>query len=277
MNQATTEPLVTDAGYTADDIAERWSALQREEPKLRIRDAADRLGVTEVQLLATRCGNGVTRLSADWGELLKSFEPLGEAMALTRNQVAVSERVGRYRNVEIFRAHTLMGQVLDEGIDLRLFLGKWKSAFAVADETPRGERVSIQFFDAFGTAIHKAYFRDETLRSAFNELVSRHAAPDQSTVEAVEPPVAPIPEKPDDEIDVAGFQAGWKTLQDTHDFLGLTRRFGVSRTQALRLADPEFARSVSLGAYRAALEAAATSGEKIMVFVGNPGCIQIHS
>jgi putative hemin transport protein len=277
MQNAATEPLVTDAGYTADDIAERWSALQREEPKLRIRDAADRLGVTEVQLLATRCGNGVTRLAADWGELLKSLEPLGEAMALTRNAVAVNERVGRYRNVEIFRAHTLMGQVLDEGIDLRLFLGKWKSGFAVVDETPRGARVSLQFFDATGNAIHKAYFREESLRSAFDELVSRHADADQTTVQAVEPPAAPLPEKPDAEIDVAGFRAGWRTLQDTHDFLGLTRRFGVSRTQALRLADPEFARPVGVGAYRAALEAAAASGEKIMVFVGNPGCIQIHS
>lgn len=277
MNQAVPEPLVTDAGYTAEDIAERWSALQREEPKLRIRDAADRLGVAEAQLLATRCGNGVTRLASDWTDLLKSLEPLGEAMALTRNAVAVSERVGRYRNVEIFRAHTLMGQVLDEGIDLRLFLGKWKSAFALIDETPRGDRVSLQFFDAHGDAVHKSYFREENVRPAFDELVARFSDSDQGTTQTVEGHPVPAPEKPDEDIDVAGFRAGWRTLQDTHDFLGLTRRFGVSRTQALRLADPEFARRVSVGAYRAALEASAASSEKIMVFVGNPGCIQIHS
>jgi putative hemin transport protein len=276
MNHAATPSPLTDAGYSAADIAERWSALQREEPKLRIRDAADRLGVTEVQLLATRCGNGVTRLAADWGELIQNLEPLGEAMALTRNAVAVNERVGRYRNVEIFRAHTHMGQVLDDGIDLRLFLGKWKSGFAVVEQTPRGERVSLQFFDARGNAVHKAFFREEGLRPAFDALVARYVAVHQLPVEAVEPPDPPVAEIPDEDIDVAGFRAGWRALQDTHDFMALTRRFKVSRTQALRLADPEFARRVDVGAYRAALEAAAASGERIMVFVGNPGCIQIH-
>lgn len=277
MNQLVSEQLLTDAGYTAEDIADRWSALQHDEPKLRIRDAADRLGVSEAQLLATRCGDGVTRLDADWGEFLKKLEPLGECMALTRNPVAVNERVGQYRNVEIFRSHTYMGQVLDEGIDLRLFFGKWKFGFAVVDDTQRGARLSFQFFDAQGTAIHKAFPREEGIHSAFDALVHDHAAVDQGRTQPVDPPTVPANEKPDAEIDLAGFHKAWRNLRDTHEFVMLTRKFGVGRTQALRLAEPEFAWPVTTVSYRAALEAAATSGEKIMVFVGNPGCIQIHS
>jgi putative hemin transport protein len=170
-----------------------------------------------------------------------------------------------------------MGQVLDEGIDLRLFLGNWKSGFAVADDSPHGERVSLQFFDAHGTAVHKAFLREEGSRPAFDALVRDHAAVGQERSQAVDPPTVPAAEKPDADIDVAGFHEAWRNLKDTHEFVMLTRKYGVSRTQALRLAEPEFAWPVATDSYRAALEAAAASGEKIMVFVGNPGCIQIHS
>ena len=57
-----------------------------------------------------------------------------------------------------------------------------------------------------------------------------------TTATAPEAPDKPAPtEKPeaaDDTIDVTGFQAAWRDLQDTHAFFGLLRQFGVSRTQA---------------------------------------------
>ena len=45
-----------------EQLKEGWAALRAAEPKLRIRDAAQRLGVSEAELLATRTGQGVTRL-----------------------------------------------------------------------------------------------------------------------------------------------------------------------------------------------------------------------
>ena len=42
-----------------------------------------------------------------------------------------------------------------------------------------------------------------------------------------------IDEKPDTDIDVAGFQEAWETLKDTHAFFGMLKKFGVTRTQAL--------------------------------------------
>ncbi len=66
-------------------------------------------------------------------------------------------------------------------------------------------------------------------------------------------------------------------MRDTHEFFGLLRRFQLQRTQALRLAGPALARPVEPGAARQLLEQAAAGGVPIMVFVGNPGMIQIHT
>lgn len=277
MSTAPSESLRTDSGLTAEQIAERWAIVQQEQPKTRIRDAAAVIGVSEAELLATRCGKDVTRLECDWGQLVSEMSVLGEVMALTRNDFAVSEKVGHYRNVEIFKSHVHMGQVLDEGIDLRLFLNHWRLCFAVEEATERGPRRSLQFFDGAGTAVHKTYLREHSDAAAFDGLVEKHRSPDQSMSQPVELKPAPPAETPDTEIDVAGFQNAWRGLQDTHDFIMLTRKFGVSRTQAVRLAEPEMAWRVQNLSFRRILDAAAGHGGKIMVFVSNQGCIQIHS
>lgn len=84
-------------------------------------------------------------------------------------------------------------------------------------------------------------------------------------------------EKPDSEIDVEGFRKGWAELKDTHDFFPLLRKFGVSRIQALRLADKKMAYEVAPSALREILQKAADSKLLIMIFVGNRGIIQIHT
>ena len=76
---------------------------------------------------------------------------------------------------------------------------------------------------------------------------------------------------------MAGFHAGWDALEDTHEFFGLLRRFGLGRVQALRLAGPDRARPVAASALSTVLRSAAGSGLPIMVFVGNRGCIGIHT
>jgi hypothetical protein len=82
---------------------------------------------------------------------------------------------------------------------------------------------------------------------------------------------------PDEEIDVEGFLEGWANLEDTHDFFPLLRKYGVSRTQALRLGEGRFTRRVADESVRKALQSAAEQETPIMVFVGSPGCIQIHT
>jgi len=257
------------------DLAGQWQALSKEEPRLRIRDAATRLGVSEAQLLATRVGNGVTRLAGDWKELLKAAPKLGRVMCLTRNEDAVHERYGEYRQVDFFHG---MGQVVGPDIDLRLFMHAWAKGFAVADNTPQGdERLSFQFFDQSGDAIHKIYLQSDSHHAVYGLLLEQFRSADQSTEEAVEAKKAKKAEVPDGEVDVESFQQAWRELKDTHAFFNILRKYEVAREQALRLAPEGYVRKVSVTATRDMLEAAANRQLPIMVFIGSSGCIQIHT
>ncbi|MEM6733631.1 MAG: hemin-degrading factor, partial [Myxococcota bacterium] len=63
------------------ELAQRWAELEKEQPKLRIRDAAQRLGVTEGQLLATKAGDTVVPLKVDdWTALIFDCGKFGEVM-----------------------------------------------------------------------------------------------------------------------------------------------------------------------------------------------------
>ncbi|MBA3439445.1 MAG: hemin-degrading factor [Pyrinomonadaceae bacterium] len=270
----------TGATQTAAALKNRWTQLRAEHPHLRTRDAAAQLNVSEAELVATMCGEEATRLAApegNWGALIENLKSLGRVMALTRNNEAVSERKGEYSRTELFPSHR-MGQVLDEGIDLRLFFTTWTHAFALDEEGESGRRKrSVQFFSADGNAIHKVFLQDGSDLQAFDAYVARFQSLDQSRALEVQPAPASPPERSDNEIDVATLRVDWSGLTSTHDFFGLTRKHNVTRTQALRLAAPDMAYKVENSSLRRVLDQVAESELPIMVFVGNPGCIQIHS
>jgi putative hemin transport protein len=256
------------------DLTAAWARLQQEQPRLRIRDAAKTLGCSEAELLATRT-EGVTRLTGSCQDVLSMVPKLGRVMALTRNEDCVLERKGTYA-APSFNPH--VGLVLGPDIDLRLFMTNWRFGFAITDETTQGTRRSLQFFGKDGSAYHKIYLLEDSNTSAYGELVSAFSsteAPDGLEIEAVASR-SRLP-KPDDEIDVEGFREAWSKLEDTHDFYGLLGRFGVTRTQALRIADPEMAWRLVGDSHRELLQAAAESELPIMIFVGSPGCIEIHT
>jgi putative hemin transport protein len=256
-------------------LTDRWGGLLAAEPKLRIRDAAARLGVSEAELLAAGCGNHVTRLAAGaWSEIVDQLPSLGRCMALTRNEHAVHERFGHYREIAHFHG---MGQVAGPDIDLRLIYGHWRMGFAVTEPGRDGEiNRSLQFFDADGTAVHKVYHRDLETAGAYEAIVERFRADDQRPEQAVSP-VAWDRDPADAEIDVEGLRQAWAALRDTHDFFGMLKKFKAGRQQALRLAGREWAEPLRLSAACDVLEGASRVKLPIMVFVASPGVIQIHT
>ncbi|MEX1119849.1 MAG: ChuX/HutX family heme-like substrate-binding protein [Terrimicrobiaceae bacterium] len=257
-----------------ESLKQQWETLLQSKPKLRIRDAASELGVTEAELLATRCGGDVTRLEGDWTQLIKDLPTLGRVMCLTRNQDAVHERFGEFLKIDFFHG---MGQVVGPDIDLRLFLDGWKLGFAVTDHTDDGDRQSLQFFDGSGEAVHKVYLQKESNYGGYGVLLNKFRSPNQSIEQPVEPAPAAKPEMPDAEIDVAGFQQAWLDMKDTHAFYVIMGKFRVAREQALRLAPEGYARKVSVASTKKMLETASANGTEIMVFIGNRGCLQIHT
>lgn len=254
-----------------NDLKEKWEALKAENPHVRIRNAAAQFGVSEAELLATSIGEGVTVLNPDFPGILTEAEKLGKVMALTRNDECVHERKGTYQNGDFSSPHAQL--FVGEDIDLRIFLNHWKFAFAVVE----GDKKSLQFFGKDGLALHKIYLTKNSEEAAFDAIVEQFKAEEQNqtfTFEAVAPKQA---EKPDAEIDVEGFKKAWTELKDTHDFFMMTRKFGVSRTQALRLAPEGFTQKIDNSKVVNILEEASEKGTPIMVFVGNRGIIQIHT
>lgn len=264
------------ATLATPDLATTWAEFRAANPKVRIRDAAAALGVSEAELVATGCGDNVVRLRPEWYTMLFDFEGLGEVMALTRNDVFVHEKTGHYRKVQVFEKHR-MGQTLDENVDLRIFFRNWHHAFAVTNETSDGVRRSLQFFDAVGVAVHKIHLRRKSNVAHFEAIVETYRHEDQRPHLDVEPAPEPKADAPDDTIAQDALRASWSELKDTHDFIFLLRKYGVSRLQAFRLAGADYAWQVSNDSFRQVLEAASETQLPVMIFAGNHGCIQIHT
>ncbi|QYJ68999.1 hemin-degrading factor [Flavobacterium litorale] len=257
-------------------LKSQWEALKAENPHIRIRNAAKELGVSEAELLATQVGDTVTRLKPEFAAILTDVETLGKVMALTRNEECVHERKGTYLNPDFSSPYA--GLFVGEDIDLRIFHMHWEKAFAVNEHSQHGSRKSLQFFGKDGLAMHKIYLTPDSNEKAFDTLVAKYKSDNQSTNEtAVEIPLS-IEEKADSSIDVVAFREEWINLKDTHDFFGMLKKYGVTRTQALRLApEGNYAEQIDKLAIVTMLEGAAEQKLPIMVFTGNRGNIQIHT
>jgi putative hemin transport protein len=265
-----------------DAIIEAFSRMRRESG-LRHREIAATLKISEGELIAAHCGietensdsdMRASRLRPEFPAIIAAMEALGEVMALTRNESCVHEKSGVYHKAS---HQGPVGLVLGGSIDLRLFYQQWRHAFAVQEHTSKGLQQSLQFFDASGTALHKIFLKPGSHASAYTSLLEQFRAEDQSgeiLVEALRP--APVV-LDDSEIDIAGFRRDWAAMRDTHEFFGLLKQYKLSRTQGLRLADPRFSVPVAPDVVTRLLLAAAAENVPIMVFVGNPGIIQIHS
>ncbi|MFI8745234.1 hemin-degrading factor [Pseudomonas sp. NPDC077186] len=267
---------VPKAAVQAADLYQAWQDLRRQQPRLRAREAAAALGVSEAELTASRLGVDAVRLRPDWAALLPALGELGQVMALTRNAHCVHERKGPYREVSVTAAGQ-MGLVVSADIDLRLFLGGWASVFAVAEDTSKGVQRSVQVFDRQGVAVHKVYLTECSEVAAWAPLLQRFAAAEQSAeLELQALPAAPA-RKSDAQIDRQALRDGWAALQDTHHFFALLKKHEVARTQALRLAGSQWAEPLATSELTRLMEQAGEREVPIMVFVGNRHCIQIHS
>lgn len=254
--------------HTTLSLREQYEAFKTENPKVRIRDAARQLGVSEADLVAT--GERNVALKPEFENILKEISTLGYVMALTRNDHAVHERKGTYTKAT-FNGH--VGLVVNPDIDLRLFMNAWHFGFAVHE----GERQSLQFFDQDGEAVHKIYLTEQSDVPAYEALVTKYTADTQGIPLATSPVDKTVEETPDNEIDLAGFRQAWLDLKDTHEFFGMLRKFGVARHQAMRLAPAGHATEISVPSLKRILEGASERDLDIMVFIGSRGCIQIHT
>ncbi len=247
-------------------------AARAEQPKIMDVELAKSMNISEAEYVSAFCGETVIRITPDLPELLPALESLGEVLALTRNASAVHEKVGVYKNITVGKANAL---VLGGAIDLRIFPKHFVHGFAVEKRDGDTVKRSLQFFDAAGDAVHKVHLRPASNQSAYEALVERFKAEDQSQTISVEviPEVAP----PREAADAMELRAKWEGMTDTHQFFGILKALKLTRREAIHLIGDDFAWQIEPSAVTAMMEGAAQTQLPIMCFIGSRGCIQIHS
>ncbi len=113
---------------TVKPTPEAIRQARADNPKMRERDLAQQLQISEADLVAAWCGINVIRISPRIETFLTEIQSLGEVMALTRNESAVHEKIGVYDKPIVGKHASLL---LGEQIDMRLFPNAWAHGFAV--------------------------------------------------------------------------------------------------------------------------------------------------
>lgn len=258
-------------------LKEQYQAYQQKHPKTRIRTIAQALGVSEMELLEVADYEQCIYLGNHYKAILKEVHQLGKVMALTRNEHAVHEVKGEYGNVQ-FMDKAPMGLAHNALIDTRYFTSTWAHVYGVVFQAGKRQMHSLQFFDKYGQAIHKIYLTSASNPTAYEQLLQDFAQKNRPAV-ALEkiPPKEKVSFEQLPAIDVTAFQQAWLDLQDTHDFFGLLKKYGLTRQQAFRLAPQGSTYQVHKNALVEMLEAVAQNQTPIMVFLGNGACLQIYS
>lgn len=253
--------------------AQQIRQARADNPKMRERDLAAQMNISEADLVAAYVGDSVRRIEPRVGEILKGLEALGEVMALTRNDSAVHEKIGIYDKV-VLGDHASM--VLSENIDLRIFPNVWKHGFAVEKRVGDDVRRSLQFFDKAGEAVHKVHLRPASNVEAYEALVESLLSDDQSqTVET-----QPIEKRTGTEARADArdeLRNRWSAMTDVHQFFGMLRELKLDRKDAVGMVGDEYAWPLDTSSVAAMFDQAVEQEVPIMCFVGNHGCIQIHS
>jgi putative hemin transport protein len=244
-----------------------------ENPKMRERDLAAQLGISEAELVAAHCGEGVQRVEPRVNDLLLGLEAVGEVMALTRNESAVHEKIGVYDKIQPGEHAAL---ALGENIDLRIFPKVWAHGFAVEKRDGDEIRRSLQFFDEAGEAVHKVHLRPASNLYAYQKLVAELASPDQSPAIALKG-IAPSEPETGEAGSAEDLRDRWSRMTDVHQFFGMLKTLKLSRHQAVHMVGDDYAWKLADESLAAMFNHAASGGMPIMCFVGNRGCIQIHS
>ena len=154
-------------------LKQQWADLiqKPEHQKIRIKDAADILNVSEAELLSTTIGEKSDFLRVpNWLQLFKEIVSLGPMMYLVRNDYAVHEMTIPIDNVQQKTGVILLWNK-DEYV--KIIDSCIKYAFYTSG-IARGNKIySIQMFDSLGRAILKIYLKNDKLEK-FKEIKNQY-------------------------------------------------------------------------------------------------------
>ncbi|NRN28055.1 ChuX/HutX family heme-like substrate-binding protein [Photorhabdus heterorhabditis] len=254
-------------------LYERYLQAKADNKAKYARDLAAYLNVSEGELLHSRVGIDAKRLDIDAPTLLEELAVVGETKAITRNDFAVHEQIGRYENTR-FSSHA--GLILNpRELDLRIFFNHWSSVFYLVEPAKNGMRHSIQFFDHQGDALHKVYATSNTDMAAWEALIEKYQTEENPALV-----IKPVEETGHSVITnelKTQLDEEWRAMTDVHQFFIMLKHHNLSRQQIFNAVQDDLAYRVGNSALSEIISAAHSDQNEIMIFVGNRGCVQIFT
>lgn len=252
-------------------LAGLWQAFRSANPKVRIRDAATQLGVSELELVATGSGISCTPLRPEWPALMASFLELGEVMALTRSTSMVHESTSIFSNLK------LKGNVaifLRPGLDTRYLLKQWHHAYAVNEN----QRLSLQFFDRYGEAVHKIYLTERSNHHAYQTLIDNFRYASQPFLQIARNPTPKSPANVTaDAIDATILRRSWASMVNVHEANQLIRQLGGQRQLIYPSLGEDYAKQLPTDTVENLLTTLAEEQHPFLLFGMNHGAVQSFS
>lgn len=256
-----------------ENLSERYEEVKANNPKLRIKEYADLLNISELELLASNLHDPATKLTETPVEIYQLLPKLGRVMVLARNESAVHERKGTFGKVQV---HGPMGLILGEDIDLRVMFTDWKYVYNVEKEHAGKMLRSIQFFNKYGKPTQKIYLTDDSNVEEYENIINTFKVED-STIPSVEAGEKPKDYNNVEDIDFEKALSEWENLDDTHSFQTLLDSQKIKRIELIKRAPENLAYRVYNDAVIDILHSAVANKVPIMVFVANDDIVQIHT
>ena len=152
-----------------NNLKSKWKKFQQDNPKVRIRDAAYQMKVSEAELLSTEINETVSfLLIEDMTAFIKDVLKVDKIMLLIRSDYVVHEKTIKTKNIrlednQIIDLDKNDCSILDFNIDA------FEYVFFQKKMHINRELKSFQFFDKAGTAILKIYLKGKDL-GFFDEI-----------------------------------------------------------------------------------------------------------
>lgn len=267
--------VIQEADPGVDLFAALKQLREQKQPGFMV-DWAQQLQVSEGDLQACRVGQeGVWPLQ-DIHAVLKRLPSLGRVLALTRNQGVVNEYKGCYPEPKLGERGQHSGGIFLDigGLDLRLFMEHWYWGCAIDEETSRGRRRCLQFFDKQGQAVHKTFELPESDTAAWDALFAELSASQSRELPTFTTVETPRNQEPSSPLQL---ESEWRQMTDVHQFFSLIRRHRTTRFAAVQAVPKDLSRPVPLDALEQVVQSAAEIGMEVMFFVGSRGCVQIYT
>ena len=162
------------------ELDKKWHALRAnpQHKKIRIKDAADFLNVSEAELLSTTINKETIFLKINnWIKFFEKICSTGQMMYLVRNDYTVHENTITINNINtepIDNKNMLNILVLhNEQSEIAIHYDNIAYAFSTKTMIRGKEVYSFQLFDPHGTAIIKIYLKNNNQKQ-FDQIKNRY-------------------------------------------------------------------------------------------------------